>query len=88
MEIAERHNLEIISIEELIAHRRLSEKLVTRVTEAALPTRYGKFKIVIYGVKYEEDVPVALVLGDVARRRHRRERSRWCACTPVVSRAT
>ena len=65
LEIADRHNLEIISIEELIAHRRLSEKLVTRVTEAALPTRYGKFKIVIYGVKYEEDVPVALVLGDV-----------------------
>jgi 3,4-dihydroxy 2-butanone 4-phosphate synthase / GTP cyclohydrolase II len=66
LEIADRHNLEIISIEELIAHRRLSEKLVTRVTEAALPTRYGKFRIVIYGVKYEEDVPVALVLGDVA----------------------
>lgn len=66
LEIAERHNLEIISIEELIAHRRLSEKLVARVAEAALPTRYGKFKIVVYGVKYEEDVPVALVLGDVA----------------------
>ena len=65
LEIAERHNLEIISIEELIAHRRLSEKLVARVAEAALPTRYGKFRIVIYGVKYEEEVPVALVLGDV-----------------------
>lgn len=66
LEIADRHHLEIISIEELIAHRRLSEKLVNRVTEAALPTRYGKFRIVIYGVKYEEDVPVAFVLGDVA----------------------
>ncbi|MHB0957007.1 MAG: GTP cyclohydrolase II [Pirellulaceae bacterium] len=66
LEIAERHHLEIISIEELIAHRRLSEKLVSRVSETALPTRYGKFKLVIYGVKYEEDVPVALVLGDVS----------------------
>ncbi len=63
--IAERHHLEIISIEELIAHRRLSEKLVSRVTEADLPTRYGKFRIVVYDVKYEEQVPIALVLGDV-----------------------
>ena len=66
LEIAERHDLEIISIEELIAHRRLSEKLVARVAEAALPTRYGKFRIVIYSVKYEEQVPVALVLGDAS----------------------
>ena len=66
LEIAERHRLEIISIEELIAHRRLSEKLVSRVAEAALPTRYGKFRIVIYSVKYEEQVPVALVLGDAS----------------------
>ncbi len=64
--IAERHHLEIISIEELIAHRRLSEKLISRVTEAELPTKYGKFRIVVYDVKYEEQVPIALVLGDVS----------------------
>ena len=65
LEIAEQHKLEIISIEQLIAHRRLSEKLVSRISEAALPTKYGKFKIAVYSVKYEDDVPVALVLGDV-----------------------
>ena len=64
--IAERQHLEIISIEELIAHRRLSEKLISRVTEAELPTRYGKFRIIVYDVKYEEQVPIALVLGDVS----------------------
>ncbi len=66
MTIAERHHLEIISIEELIAHRRLSEKLISRVSEAELPTRYGKFRIVVYDVKYEDQVPIALVLGDVS----------------------
>ncbi|NLX53596.1 MAG: GTP cyclohydrolase II [Planctomycetaceae bacterium] len=66
LEIAERHNLEIISIEELIAHRRLSEKLVARVADADLPTRYGKFRIVMYSVKYEDQTPVALALGDVS----------------------
>lgn len=66
MEIADENNLEIISIEQLIAHRRVSEKLVSRLTEADLPTRYGKFQILVYGVKYESQNPIALVLGDVS----------------------
>lgn len=66
LEIAERHQLEIISIEQLIAHRRLSEKLVSRVIETPLPTRYGKFQLVVYGVKYEEQAPIALVMGDAS----------------------
>ncbi len=66
MQLAEQHKLEIISIEQLIAHRRLSEKLITRVSEADLPTQYGKFRIFVYDVKYEEQVPIALVLGDVS----------------------
>ncbi len=66
LEIAERHRLEIISIEQLIAHRRLNEKLVARTAEATLPTAYGKFRIISYDVRYEEQGPVALVLGDAA----------------------
>lgn len=65
MEMAEQHDLEIISIEQLIAQRRISEKLISRVSEAELPTRYGKFRIMVYNVKYEQQVPMALVLGDV-----------------------
>lgn len=65
MEIADRQGLEIISIEQLIAHRRLSEKLISRLCEADLPTQYGKFRIVAYSVKYEDNAPIALALGDV-----------------------
>jgi 3,4-dihydroxy 2-butanone 4-phosphate synthase/GTP cyclohydrolase II len=64
LDLAERHKLEIISIEELIAHRRLSEKLVSRTAQARLPTRYGEFQILVYSVKYESQEPVALVMGD------------------------
>ncbi|MCH2126843.1 MAG: GTP cyclohydrolase II [Pirellulaceae bacterium] len=67
--IANRHQLEIISIEQLIAHRRVSEKLVFRAAEAQLPTRYGQFKIVVYNVKYEAQEPIALVMGDVTNTR-------------------
>jgi 3,4-dihydroxy 2-butanone 4-phosphate synthase/GTP cyclohydrolase II len=64
--LAERHNLQIISIEELIAHRRVNEKLVARHEEALLPTAHGDFKIIVYDVQYENSHPIALVMGDPA----------------------
>ncbi len=63
--LAELHGLEIISIEQLITHRRVSERLVSRAAEADLPTKYGQFKIIVYDVRYETGQPVALVMGDV-----------------------
>ncbi|WP_153555237.1 GTP cyclohydrolase II [Roseimaritima sediminicola] len=65
--IAKRHDLKIISIEQLIAHRRVNEKLVQRTAEAELPTRFGDFRIVVYGVDYESQEPIALVTGDLAQ---------------------
>jgi 3,4-dihydroxy 2-butanone 4-phosphate synthase/GTP cyclohydrolase II len=64
LEIADKHQLQIISIEQLISYRRQSEKLVTRSAEANLPTAYGDWKVIVYDVKYEQQEPVALVLGD------------------------
>jgi 3,4-dihydroxy 2-butanone 4-phosphate synthase/GTP cyclohydrolase II len=64
--IAQKHDLKIISIEQLIAHRRVSEKLISRAAEACLPTKYGEFKIIVYGVQYEAQEPIALVYGDLA----------------------
>ncbi|QEG40224.1 bifunctional 3,4-dihydroxy-2-butanone-4-phosphate synthase/GTP cyclohydrolase II [Roseimaritima ulvae] len=63
--LAQRHGLKIISIEQLIAHRRVSEKLVQRAAEAKLPTRFGDFKIIVYSVDYEAQEPIALVTGDL-----------------------
>ena len=61
------HQLEIISIEELIRQRRLREKLVERIAEADLPTKWGRFRIIAYGVKYEGQQPLVLVMGDPTR---------------------
>lgn len=66
LEIAEQKNLEIITIEELIAYRRTMEKLVSVSAAAQLPTRLGEFRIQVYHVKYETQEPVALVMGDPA----------------------
>jgi 3,4-dihydroxy 2-butanone 4-phosphate synthase/GTP cyclohydrolase II len=61
--LARDHRLEIISIEELIRQRRLREKLVHRIAEADLPTKWGRFRVIAYGVKYEPQQPLVLVMG-------------------------
>ncbi len=64
--LAKAHRLEIISIEQLIRHRRAREQLVERIAEADLPTKWGRFRVIAYGVKYESQQPLVLVMGDVA----------------------
>jgi len=63
-DLARRHALPIISIEQLISYRRVREKLVYREAEAKLPTKYGTGTIISYGVKYETQQPLVFVLGD------------------------
>ena len=64
--IAKKHDLKLISIEQLIAHRRVSEKLVSRAAQSGLPTHYGNFEIMVYEVAYETQEPIALVYGDLS----------------------
>jgi 3,4-dihydroxy 2-butanone 4-phosphate synthase / GTP cyclohydrolase II len=64
--LAREHSLEIISIEQLIRHRRQREKLVHRIAEADLPTKWGRFRVIAYGVKYESQQPLVLVMGHPA----------------------
>ena len=65
--ISTKHKLHIISIEQLIAHRRVSEKLVSRLAQARLPTaKYGEFTVIVYEVKFETQNPLALVKGDLS----------------------
>ncbi len=65
--IAEKFGLQITSIEELIRYRRIREKLVYRQAEAELPTRYGRFRLIAYGVKHEAQEPIVLVMGDLSK---------------------
>lgn len=65
-EIAQEHDLPIVTIESFIRYRRLREKLVHRLAEADMPTRYGNGRIIGYGVKHEpNNQPLAFVMGDL-----------------------
>ena len=64
--IAARHGLKIISVADLIIYRRRTEKLVRRIAEAKLPTRYGEFTAIAYKSTIDPDEHIALVKGDVS----------------------
>jgi len=63
--LSQEFGLPMISIEQLIRHRRLSERLVRREVEAKVPTRYGEATVIAYHVEHDEQVPLAIVLGDL-----------------------
>ncbi|MDR0704793.1 MAG: GTP cyclohydrolase II [Planctomycetaceae bacterium] len=65
--MAKQFNLEIITIEELIKYRRRREKIVDRIADANLPTKYGVARIYVYQIKYEEKEPIAIVFGDLSQ---------------------
>lgn len=67
--IAKRFGLKIISIQDLIEYRQKKEKLVARVLETDLPTKYGEFCLILYEDRITEDHHIALVLGDVKDKR-------------------
>ena len=66
LQIAQRHDLPIITIEDLIKYRRHKEKLVVREAETPLPTEWGDFRLILYGSTINDEHHVALVKGDVA----------------------
>lgn len=65
-EFSKKHNLPIASITDLIEYRKRSERLISRESEAELPTRFGTFKIVSYVDQIDDSEHVALIAGDVA----------------------
>jgi len=65
-EFADKHKMKIITVEELISYRMKQERMIKRVTETILPTKYGDFKAVAYHTSIDAKEHVALVMGDVA----------------------
>jgi 3,4-dihydroxy 2-butanone 4-phosphate synthase/GTP cyclohydrolase II len=69
MELAKSYGFKVISVADLIRHRLSIEKLVRRMADVELPTKYGEFRAIAY--KYEcddaEDAGhLALVKGDLS----------------------
>ena len=62
-EFAQVHGLRILSIAQIIAHRRRHERLIERVAEARLPTNYGDFTAIAYKSAVDSGEHIALTRG-------------------------
>jgi 3,4-dihydroxy 2-butanone 4-phosphate synthase/GTP cyclohydrolase II len=65
-DFADEHGLAMISIEQLIHHRRRHETHVERVAETRLPTAHGDFTAYGYRITVDGSEHLALVHGDVS----------------------
>ncbi|MEX1023002.1 MAG: bifunctional 3,4-dihydroxy-2-butanone-4-phosphate synthase/GTP cyclohydrolase II [Dehalococcoidia bacterium] len=62
---AKKHSLKILTVADLIAYRVAHERLIERVEEIQMPTRFGDFRAIGYRTLVDKKEHVALVMGDL-----------------------
>ena len=62
---AQEHRLKFITVADLVAYRLRRTRIVERVAEAALPTRFGDFRVFAYESILDKREHLALVKGDI-----------------------
>lgn len=63
MEIADRFDLKVITIEDLVAFRMQNESLIKKETEFVVPTKYGDFTLHAYRQTTNQQIHLALTTG-------------------------
>ncbi len=65
LEIAEKHEIKMITIKDLIKYRHKKDKLIVRETEVKLPTEFGEFTAYGYTSVIDQKESIALVKGNI-----------------------
>ena len=99
VKFAKKHRLKLGTIEALIKHRRSRENLVEKIEVIQMPTDYGDFQLHLYKATTDGQHHLALVKGDVAKKKNVLVRvhsecltgdvfgSRRCDCGPQLHEA-
>ncbi len=66
LEMAQAHQLRMISVQDLIAYRRSKETLVEMVAEARLPSEHGDFLLRVYQNNIDGKEHVAIIKGEIS----------------------
>lgn len=66
LQYAEKFDMTVITIEDLIKYRLVNDSLIQKQSEAGLPTKYGKFQIHGYENKMTKEQHIALTMGEVS----------------------
>jgi len=64
-EFSDRHNINIVSVAQIIEHRIFHENLVQQIASARLPTKHGEFTAEAFTSAVDSAEHLALVMGDV-----------------------
>ncbi|MCH7787146.1 MAG: GTP cyclohydrolase II RibA, partial [Chloroflexi bacterium] len=64
-QFSEKHGIKIVSVANIIAYRREHERLIVRIAEARVPTKYGEFMAISYSSIVDTDEHVAMVKGNI-----------------------
>jgi 3,4-dihydroxy 2-butanone 4-phosphate synthase/GTP cyclohydrolase II len=65
-ELCQEFQLPMVSIAQIIQHRRIRERLIHREVEVAIPTEeYGTPRFISYKVDHDDQEPLAIVWGDL-----------------------
>jgi 3,4-dihydroxy 2-butanone 4-phosphate synthase / GTP cyclohydrolase II len=65
VDLSKKFNLKIITIEELIRYRKRKEKLIEKVAEINLPTKWGNFIAITYKSIFDPETHIAFIKGNV-----------------------
>lgn len=65
MELAAEHSMKIVTVKDLIAYRRLHEKLISEMEVVDFPTKFGHFKLHLYESSIDDHHHLAVVKGEV-----------------------
>lgn len=65
IEVAKKFNLKFITIKALQQYRKVHDKLITRITDTKMPTKYGEFRAYGFINNLNGEHHVALVKGDI-----------------------
>jgi 3,4-dihydroxy 2-butanone 4-phosphate synthase / GTP cyclohydrolase II len=66
-QIADKHNMKLVSIEDLIEYRLKSESLIKREIGVDMPTNYGHFDLIAFRNIQTGDVHLALIKGELTK---------------------
>jgi 3,4-dihydroxy 2-butanone 4-phosphate synthase/GTP cyclohydrolase II len=66
VEFCKHHGLKMLTVAELIRYRLENEHYLERFAEGTLQTAYGEFRTIAYRSELDQEIHLALVMGDVA----------------------
>ena len=61
-DFAKKHSLKITSVDEIVKYRQKNEEIITPLRQTIMPTKFGKFKMILYDSKFDKKEHLALIV--------------------------